>query len=213
MKLFFNIILYELISNKRQIYSWALPISFFILCITLFYWLPNKEIEKISQESKIWITFLFVLILSSKDIFLLKNQKGSLSLQKNLKIPTIFIFWSKWIVFSIFCSIYFIPILVFIKHIEQFNYIDNLNIIIISTITIFTINLINLSHECLLDKRIKNITLLSPIISMPLNIPVIMFAIQYNINPTSKTPIFLLIGLFLFLFPVLSFITSKALDK
>ena len=211
MKIFFILLKYEWILSKREINSWNMPLVFFICSSSLFLWIP-QNIDKITRHTSLWITLFFALNIATKDIFLDQTKNEILILWHNFKIPPIYIYWTKWIMTSLTCIIYFTPPIVLLSIIEKNNLIFSLHIMSITPISICLFILINLSTACLFAKKNrKNITFLNPIISIPLTIPMLLFTIHSSVNDFFEISDMFLLCILIFSFPIFSIISSTSL--
>ncbi|MCP4922950.1 MAG: hypothetical protein GY915_02825 [bacterium] len=212
MNLFLTLLAYEWRSLQRQAYNWVLPLSFFICAATLFLWIPQQGIEGAAHQASLWITLFFALTLTTKDVFLSQTQQSTLTLWHELKIPTLYIFWSKWLTLSVLCLICFMPPLLFLGSIGGKSYISPFHLGQIAPLSIALFTLINLSVSCLFAKKSKkNSPFLAPILSIPLSIPALLLTIQATLTPIFSSSFFFLLALFLFLFPIFSLISSLSL--
>lgn len=211
MKLFFTLLVYEWRSLQRQAYSWVLPLAFFIFAASLFLWIP-QNIDDTTRQTSLWITLFFALTLATKDVFLDQAQQGTLILLHNLQIPPVYIFWSKWASLSVLCIVFFTPPLLFLAITGQNTTISLLHLGTIAPLSIALFILINLSNACLFAKKIKkNATFLTPILSIPLSIPALLFTIQASITPFFSSSSLLLLSMLLFSFPALSAASAASL--
>lgn len=209
-----NLIKFEWKYIRRDRYNWILPLSFFTCTSILFIWIPGNN-STIHNKINIWISLFFSITIANKDSFLLPSTQEIISLWSNLKIPKLYIFWSKWINSSLTSIMSFLPIFIFFFIIigkNKYEFLYYIHLLITTSISITIFNLINLSVECLFTGKLKKSSpLLSPIISMPLSIPSILLSIKSSYSPIFSNPFILLIALFLFLTPILSWTSSNAI--
>jgi ABC-type transport system involved in cytochrome c biogenesis permease component len=209
------LVIYEWKTLTREVYNLVLPISFFICSSILFLWIPQK-ISTEFQSIGIWISLFLSINIANKDVFLKQSKDGILTLWSSLNIPNIYVFWSKWVVISLVNIISFIPLFIFFNNLIKPNIEMYYNIYLLQLlfISIVTFNLINLSVECLFTGKMKrNSPLLAPIISIPLSIPTLLFSIDASTNQTYSSSFMLIISLLLFLFPILSWVSSNTMSN
>lgn len=209
------LVLYEWKTLTREVYNLVLPVSFFICSSILFLWIPQK-ISAEFQSIGIWISLFLSINISNKDVFLKQSKDGVLTLWSSLSIPNVYVFWSKWIVISLVNIISFIPLFIFFSSLVNVNLgiYYNIYLSLLLSISIVIFNLINLSVECLFTGKMKrNSPLLAPIISIPLSIPTLLFSIDASTSKPYSSSFILIVSLLLFLFPILSWVSSNTMSN
>ncbi|HSW68835.1 MAG TPA: heme exporter protein CcmB [Gammaproteobacteria bacterium] len=212
----FNLIYYEIQTTLRQAYSWATPLLFFVIVVTLFSLAVGPDeslLKKISPEI-IWVAALLAILLSIGNLFQMDAKEGSLDLMLLSPYPLTLLVLCKlishWLTHCL-PLILISPILGFLLHLSPYEEYALIISLLLGTPVLVLLGAIGAA----LIVGIQSHGLLLPVLIMPLYIPVLIFGTGTLMAAGAEQPIMgyfaILAALMLLSFAFAPFLTGIAL--
>ncbi len=186
----FDIIHYEIRTILRQAHSWATPLLFFIMVVTLFPLAlgPDEPLLQKIAPAVIWVAALLAVLLSIGNLFQQDAKEGHLDLillsPHPLTLLVLCKILSHWLTHCL-PLILISPILGFLLHLSPY---ENYALIVSLLLGTPILTLLGAIGAALIV-GIRGHGLLLPILIMPLYIPVLIFGTGALMAASAQQPI------------------------